>query len=105
MTKDEKVFLTGLIKGIEGRFDGLEHRFDGLEAKVEQNSRDIRVNSMQIELMQNDISHINERDSFYDDMRSKVDLIYEIVRVDIPAIKRVVMDHSKRIGALEAKRV
>jgi len=110
MTKDDKVFFTGLIKGLENRFDGLEGRFDGLEGrfdklegKVEENSRGIRYNGMLIEKMQDDITLIHEGDANMQQMGAKVDEIYEIVKRDIPAIKRVVSDHSRRITALESK--
>ena len=107
MTKDDKVFFTDLIKGVERRFDGrfgkLEGRFDQLEERVEENSRNIRYNSMQIELLRDDISLIREKDSIWDEMKAKVDAIFEIVTTDIPVIKQAIMNHDKRISALEAK--
>lgn len=96
MTQEDKVYFTGLFKGLEGRFDGLE-------AKVEQNSRDIRANGMAIELMRDDISHISERDFSYSELSAKVEAMYNVVMIDIPAIRRAVIDHGKRITALEAK--
>ena len=142
MTKEDKVFFTGLIKRLEGRFDGLEGRFDGLEKhmnarfdehdkrfagidtrfdsidtrfdgidtrfdrlekKVEENSQGIRYNGMMIELMRDDITLINERDSFHAELGRKVDEMYEVIKYDIPAIKKAISSHSLRISALEAK--
>jgi len=122
MTKDEKVFLTGLIKGLERRFDGLEKRmdarfdehdtrFDGIdkrfekvEEQLERNSLDIRFQSVQIEFMRDDLAQIKEGDAFSRELNVKVEALMENMGIDLPVLQHTVSNHSKRIKVLESKR-
>ncbi len=125
MTKDDKVFIAGLIKGLEGRFDefensfkglegrfdefensfkGFEGRFDELTERVEENSRGIRYNGMVIELMRDDISLIREADSLQAERGAKIDAMFESMGLELPALKQALSNHGKRITALETKR-
>ncbi|MBU1015930.1 hypothetical protein KJ657_02465 [Patescibacteria group bacterium] len=124
MTKEDKLFFTGLIRGLEDRLDGHDKRFDSidkrfeqvdkrfeqvdkrfnkLEERVEENSRGIRYNGMQIELMRDDLAQIKEGDSFSHELNAKVDAVMESMGIDIPVLKRTVAGHSEKIRALEAK--
>ena len=138
MTKEDKLFFTGLFKGLERRlaehdkhfeqtdrrfdehdsrfdkidqrfeqidrrFEQVDQRFERLEEKVEANSRGIRHNGMLIELMRDDLAQIKEHDSFSHELNAKVDAVIESMGIDLPALKRTVASHSKRISTLEVK--
>ncbi len=116
MTKEDKLFFTGLFKGHDRRFDDhdrhfervdkrleqIDRRFDTLEEKVETNSRGIRYNGIMIEHMQEDIKAIRSMDTFFYEMNAKIDATLESVGIDVPAIKKVVSNNSRRITVLEA---
>lgn len=110
MTKEDKLFFTGLIKGLEGRFDGLKSDFDSLEGhfgklekRVEENYRGIRYNGMLIEQMRDDITLIREADSFQTERNAKIDAMFESMGLELPTLKQTVGNHGKRISTLEAK--
>ena len=63
----------------------------------------IRHNGMLIELMRDDITLIKEGDSFQSERNARIDVMFESMGLDIPALKQAVSKHSRQIGVLEAK--
>ena len=107
MTNDDKVFFTGLFKGIENRMGGLEGRFDGLEGRLNKRFEALeledRRNGALLERLEDKFKIHSEGHSFItsrlDQIGSDVSEIKAII-IDYPYIREMVIDHDRQLSKL-----
>jgi len=107
MTNDDKVFFTGLFKGLENRIGGLEGRFDGLEGRLEKRFEALeledRRNGALLERLEGKFQLHIEAHSFItarlEQIGSDVSEIKAII-IDYPYIREMVKKHDRQLSKL-----